>query len=270
MEWTTSNKMKQTIIIPAYNEEKRIGKTLEAFITYYREKKDIETTILVAINNTKDKTLSIVKKYTKSKNPCITYINLIKGGKGYAVIEGFKQALKSKTDLIGFVDADLATSPRAFDDLRIHLGNFDGCIASRYLSQSHCHPKLTFRRAIVGKVFNLFVRLLLHLPQSDTQCGAKLFTRKTAQTIVDSVKMTQWAFDIELLYECKLKRYIITEVPTTWFDIEGSKVTLIRTSLQMFFAVLQLRIQKSRLQPLLRPLRKPITALWSMLKQTPL
>lgn len=110
----------------------------------------------------------------------------------------------------------------------------------------------------------------MHLPQSDTQCGAKLFTRKTAQTIVDSVKMTQWAFDIELLYECKLKRYIITEVPTTWFDIEGSKVTLIRTSLQMFFAVLQLRIQKSRLQPLLRPLRKPITALWSMLKQTPL
>ncbi|MSS74680.1 glycosyltransferase [Candidatus Pacearchaeota archaeon] len=266
LEWTTISKMKLAIVIPAYNEERRIGKTLDAFITYYNTRKGVKTKIWVIINNTRDKTLEIVQSYKKKYPHKIDYLNLIKGGKGYAVIEGFKCAYKEKYDLIGFVDADLATSPLAFDDLIHKRGKAEGVIASRYLPGSRCTPTLTFRRAVVGKLFNTFTRLLLHLPESDTQCGAKVFSKRAIAHIISSVKVTQWAFDIELLYECHQAGFTIKEVPTTWIDIEGSKVKLVRTSIQMFFAVIQLRLKKSPLHCLLTPLKKQVLFIWKIVQ----
>src|SRR3989338_9940965 len=110
--------MKVSIIIPAYNEEKRIGNTLKEYSRFFenlRKEKKLNYEILVVINNTKDNTELIVKKYQK-KNKNIKYINLPKGGKGYATAEGFKNALSQKNDLLCFVDADMATSPEAFYD----------------------------------------------------------------------------------------------------------------------------------------------------------
>jgi glycosyltransferase involved in cell wall biosynthesis len=254
--------MNLCIVIPAHNEEKRIGRTLKAFTEYYASIKGVKTTLLVVINNTQDNTKEVVRNFIKRGKVKVKMLVLEKGGKGYAVIEGFKEALTYNYDLIGFVDADLATSPDSFDVLRKNIYNREGAIASRYLPQSQCHPPLTIRRAIIGKAFNLFARLLLHLPQTDTQCGAKLFTKKATKLIVQKVKMTQWAFDIELLYECKAQGLKIKELPTTWVDIEGSKVRLIKTSLQMFFAVLQLRIKKSPYARTLEPFSKSIVYLW--------
>src|SRR5690349_5588539 len=111
--------MKVSIVIPAYNEEKRIGATLEFFSTYFKalEKENkLNYEILVVINNTKDNTVGVVKAAQK-KDSKIIYLDLPKGGKGYAVTEGFKDALKRKNDLIGYVDADLATRPEDFYDL---------------------------------------------------------------------------------------------------------------------------------------------------------
>ena len=91
--------MKISIIIPAYNEEKRIGNTLQVYSAYFesiRKLKSLDYEILVSINNTTDKTLEIVKKFQK-KDKRIIYLNLPKGGKGYAIIEGFKDALGEKT-----------------------------------------------------------------------------------------------------------------------------------------------------------------------------
>ena len=98
--------MKVSIVIPAYNEEKRIGNTLEKYIKFLRDKK-VKFEILIIINNTTDNTEKVVKNYMK-RFPEIRYLNFQQGGKGFAVIEGFKDALKRDNDLIGFVDADNA------------------------------------------------------------------------------------------------------------------------------------------------------------------
>src|SRR3972149_6124201 len=123
--------MKISIIIPAYNEEKRIGKTLQAYSKHFNslaKGKNLDYEILVVINNTTDRTEEIVKKIQK-KNKRIKYLNLKQGGKGYAIIEGFKDALKRKNELIGFVDSDMSTPPEEYARLALQMKNYDGIIA---------------------------------------------------------------------------------------------------------------------------------------------
>lgn len=278
---------KVAIIMPAYNEEKRIGSTLDSYSGYFedlRKKGKLDYSLIVVINNTKDRTLDVVKKKAK-ENKRINYMNLIKGGKGYAVIEGFKEALKAdvsnvpfvstkKTgihglsgyDLIGFVDADGATPAEAFNDLIINIAGYDGAIASRYLQGAKLYPPMNFRRSVVGKTFHAIVRSLFFMPFEDTQCGAKLFSRRATEIAVKNVGMTQWAFDIEMLYEIHRRGLKINEIPTIWREVEGSKLDILKTSLQMLLAIVQLRIIKSKFRRILKPLKHPVLFVWRLMK----
>lgn len=242
--------MKLSIIIPAYNEERRIGKTLEAYSDFFeslRKKKILDYELLVSINNTKDRTEDIVKKFVK-KNKQIRYLNLVKGGKGYATIEGFKDALKRDSDLIGFVDADMATSPEEYYKLLENIGDYDCAIASRYLKGSKVYPPVTFRRLIVGRVFNYLIKLLLFLNIDDTQCGAKLFKREALTKILPHVTFSKWAFDVDLLYQLKKHGFKIKEVPTVWVDKEYSKINFLRAAPWMTLGIIRLRLINSPLR----------------------
>jgi len=245
-----------SIIIPAHNEAERIGKTLEAYGNFFRKIKNdkiIDFEIIVVINNTTDKTNEIVKKY-KNLFKEITYLDFKEGGKGFAIIEGFKDALKRDNDLIGFVDADMATSPESFYDLVKEIKDCEGVIASRAIKGADA--KFTFKRKITHKGFNFIARSFFFFPYKDTQCGAKLFRRKTVREIHKNLKLTKWAFDINLLYLCKKKKLKIKEIPTVWEDKEGSKIaSMLKISLQMFLGVLRLRIIMSPIEPLARQVR---------------
>jgi glycosyltransferase involved in cell wall biosynthesis len=261
-------KSKFSLIIPAYNEEKRISKTLKVYTDYFDETaktKKFDYEIIVVINNTKDRTEEIVKEIAQ-RNKKISYMNFKEKGKGFAVKEGFKDALKRDSELIGFVDADLATPPEAFYFLIENIGSADGAIASRYLRESKITPSFNFRRNFVAKVFNFVVNSLFFLGYNDTQCGAKLFKRKACEAIVREVRMSQWAFDVELLYVLKKRGLKIKELPTTWREVEGGSIKIAKTSLQMFMALVQLRIIKSRLKFLLRPLKPIINRFWRMIQ----
>ncbi len=239
--------MKIAIIIPAYNEEKRIGKTLDVYSSYFnklKNKKIIDYEIIVVINNTKDRTEDIVKEYKKA-NQNIRYLNFERGGKGFAVIEGFKDAFKRNNDLIGFVDADMATLPEEFYKLILQIGARDGVIADRYLKDSRVFPPVTFRRLIVGRAFNYFIRAVLFINYRDTQCGAKLFKRSALEDILPRLSMSQWAFDVELLYNLKKEKYKIISVPTKWIDREYSKINFLRAGPWMALGVIRLRILNS-------------------------
>jgi len=237
--------MKISIIIPAYNEEKRIGKTLEEYCKFFyslKKQKTLDFEILIVINNTKDKTEDVVKKYSK-KYKEIRYLNFKQGGKGFAIIEGFKDALKRDNDLIGFVDADMSTSPKSYYDLIKNIGNYDGTIASRGLTDSVV--KTSLKRKINNKGFNFLVRSILFLPYKDTQCGAKIFRRNSIKSVLNELGITQWAFDIDLLYRLRKKGFKIKEIPTVWDDKCGSSVSMLKTPIQMFFGVIRLRIINS-------------------------
>ena len=242
--------MKVSIIIPAYNEEKRIDKTLSAYSKYFDnlvKKKELNYEIIVSINNTTDKTLEIVKKH-KKKNKKIRYLNLKPGGKGFAVIKGFKDALKRKNDLIGFVDADMATPPQAFHYLIKNINENSGIIASRYHKHSVVHPKQTWKRIASSRMFNALVRIVLFLPLRDTQCGAKLFKRKALERTLRTLTMSQWAFDVDLLYNMKKLGYSIKEAPTMWSDKSDSKINFLSAGPFMALGVIRLRLINSPLK----------------------
>ncbi len=238
---------KVSIIIPAYNEEKRIGETLESNLKFFKElkkRKLLDFEIIVVVNGSKDRTIEIVKSFAE-KNKELKYLDLKRGAKGYAVISGFKEALKTDSSLIGFKDADMATKPEVFYDLIKRIDGYDGIIASRYLKGSIIHPKPTLERRIASRIFNGIIKLFLFLPYKDTQCGAKLFKRRTLEKTIPNLTFSLLAFDVDLLYNMKKLRFKIKETSTVWSDEEYSKVNFAKSGPLMALAIVRLRILNS-------------------------
>lgn len=235
--------MKISIIIPAYNEEKRIENTLKEYGNFFqnlKKQKILDFEILVVINNTTDNTEKIVRKFSK-KYKYIRYLNLKPKGKGFAVKEGFKYSLKRKSDLIGFVDADMSISPKAFYCLFKNISENDGIIASRWIKGAKATER-TWTRKITSKTFNFIATSLFFLSYKDIQCGAKIFKKKVIEEIVYELNTTGWAFDVDLLYLCKKHGFKIKEYPSVWEDKDGSKIKgLFKTSIQMLFDIIKLR-----------------------------
>ncbi|MFA5020171.1 MAG: glycosyltransferase [Candidatus Pacearchaeota archaeon] len=234
--------MKISIVMPAYNEENRIGRTLEEYCRFFdniKKNKEIDYEILIVINGTTDNTEGIVKDYQK-KYKEIKYLNFKQGGKGFAIVQGFKESLKGNSELIGFVDADMATSPEDFYDLVKNIGKGDGIIASRWKKGSK--TERDFGKIIRSKGFNFLVRSLFLLPYEDTQCGAKIFRKKVVEKIISKIESLEWAFDVDLLYLAKKNHFKIIEYPTIWHDKKGSKIVPMLVPIKMASSVIRLRM----------------------------
>ena len=245
---------KISIIIPAYNEEKRIKETLDSNLKFFKtlkKNKILDFEIIAVVNGSTDKTLEIVKELAK-KNKELKYLNLKRGAKGYAVIEGFKEALKGNSNLIGFKDADMASSPEAFYELVKKINNYDGIIASRYVKGSIIAPKPTLERIFASRIFNFMIKIILGLRFKDTQCGAKLFKRKALEKTISKLTFSQLAFDVEILYIMKKLGFKIKEVSTIWSDKEYSKVNFAKAGPVMLLAVIRLRILNSPFKSLIK------------------
>lgn len=241
--------MKLSIIIPAYNEEKRIAKTIRAYHEFFsevRSQNELDFEFVVVANGCKDNTVGVVQKLRDSCGDIII-LDVPQGGKGLAIKAGFADALTRSNDLIGFVDADMATLPQHFYDLVLHLigqDTYDGVIASRYMFGAIVHPPRPKMKRWGSKlIYETWVRLLFGLKFHDYQCGAKLFKRKVIETITPELTVRQWAFDVELLYLCTLNGFKILEIPTVWSDQAGSTLTPIRSGLRMLASVFKLRLR---------------------------
>lgn len=236
--------MKVSIIIPAYNEENRIISTLEAYNTFFVQKlaqESLDFELLVVINGTTDDTRGVVQQLQKAMTH-LQMIEIPEGGKGLAIREGFKNALERDNDLIGFVDADMATSPAAFYDLIKNISSYDGIIASRYMPGAVVTPPRPFIKRWGSKLFfETLTKVLFGIYYYDTQCGAKLFKRIVVQKIVPYLSVRQWAFDVELLYLCRRFKFSIKEFPTVWHDQAGSKLRMFRAGGRMIVTLFKLR-----------------------------
>lgn len=235
-----------SIIIPAYNEEARITQTLNSYTEYFDELKKqgvLEYEIVVVLNGCKDNTLGVVQEI-QTTAPTIRIIDLQEqAGKGLAIKQGFLDALQRNNELIGFVDADMATLPEHFYALVKNLNGYDGIIASRYMEKSQIFPPRPWiKRFGSWLVYESLIKLLFGLWYHDFQCGAKLFTRRTLLIIAPKLSIRQWAFDVELLYLCKKFNFIVREFPTVWYDREGSKLR-ISTGFKMLGSLIKLRFR---------------------------
>lgn len=241
------------LLIPAYNEERRIEPVLRDYARYFQEQYRGKFQLVVVLNGCRDNTPGAVQR-VGAEFPSISALEFKEPiGKGGALIEGLK--LAPLADLIGYVDADGATPPHAFHELVKHAGEADCVIGSRWLPGAVLHVEQSSRRQFASRVFHLIVQGLFWMNIHDTQCGAKVMKREAVEKIHPFLRIADMAFDINLLYSLKRAGYRILEVPTEWTDKIGSKVTLFGTSLVMFLSVVRIRLIYSRLYKWLRPLR---------------
>jgi len=241
------------LLIPAYNEELRIEPVLRDYARYFQEAFRGNFQLVVVLNGCRDDTRGVVKKVAADYTSISALEFADPIGKGGALIEGLK--LAPLADLIGYVDADGATPPKAFHDLVKRIGEADCVIGSRWLPGAVLHVEQTNRRQFASRVFHSIVELFFKMRIRDTQCGAKVMRRQAVERVHSALRIADMAFDINLLYSLKQAGFRILEVPTEWTDKLGSKVTLFRTSLVMFLSVFRIRLIYSPFYPWLRPLR---------------
>jgi glycosyltransferase involved in cell wall biosynthesis len=241
------------ILIPAYNEERRIEPVLRDYAQFFQKNYSGKFRLFVVLNGCTDNTLGVVQKVSADfpEVRALEFRSAI--GKGGALIEGLR--LASLGDVIGYVDADGATPPRAFLDLVKKIGAADCVIGSRWLPGAVIHQSQAGNRQFASRVFHGIVQLLFWMNIRDTQCGAKVMKRAVVEKIHPTLRIADMAFDINLLYSMKRAGFRILEVPTEWTDQAGSKVALGRSSLTMFLSVVRVRLIYSLFYKLLRPLR---------------
>ena len=231
------------LLIPAYNEEKRIEPVLREFAGFFGQHYTGPFRIVVILNGCVDDTAGVVRRVAQDF-PTVSALEYAAPiGKGGALIEGLK--LAQHTDLIGYVDADGATGPKAFLDLVAHCGEADCVIGSRWLPGAVLHQAQSGHRRFASRTFHLIVQSLFWMNIRDTQCGAKVMHCAVVEKIHDSLTISDMAFDINLLYAIKRAGFKILEVPTEWTDKMGSKVALGRTSMTMFLSVVRTRLYYS-------------------------
>ncbi len=246
---------KLLLLIPAYNEESRIGPVLREYGEYFRTNYNGPFKLVVVLNGCRDNTLAVVQGVA-AEFPFISALNFPDPiGKGGALIEGMK--LAPEADVVGYVDADGSSPPRALHALVKLTDRADCVIGSRWLPGAvlpQAQPRL---RRFISRCFHIVVELLLWMHIKDTQCSCKVMRRAAIEKIHSSLRIADLAFDVNLLYSLKHAGFKVLEVPTEWTDKIGSKVSgsLLRSSLTMALSVFRIRLIYSPVYHWLGPLR---------------
>jgi dolichyl-phosphate beta-glucosyltransferase len=227
-----------SFIIPAYNESKRIRPTLDELLRYSRER-GWGVEIIVVNDGSRDDTAEIILEYAKAHPQIRLVENPGNHGKGYSVRNGM---LHANGDICLFTDADLSSpigeAQHLFDAID---AGADIAIGSRWLRAELQTERQPLYRQLLGRVFNLVLRIVLGLNFADTQCGFKAFRREAAQKIFPLQRIERWGFDPEILFLARKLGFTATEVPVVWAHSEGTRLHPFRDGMRMFVEVLHIR-----------------------------
>lgn len=221
-----------SIVIPAYNEEKRLPKTLSTICEYLKEN-DYDAEIIVVVEKSEDKTLEIVKEYER-KYAYIRHLeNDIRYGKGYSVRKG---VLSSQGEYILFTDSDLSTPIKEIEKMLPNLKDYDCCCGQRIQVK-----KQPIYRLLMGVLFRYISYCITGLKFKDTQCGFKIFTYKFGHLIFQQAKVDGFAFDVEMLMMAEKMGFKVKPVEVEWFNDKESKVSLLKDSFKMFIDLIRIK-----------------------------
>jgi len=230
-----------SVIIPAYNEEKRIADTLAA-VQDHLAGKPWDWEVVVVDDGSADRTVDASRAAFRDARCRVLSLGRNQG-KGAAIRRGMLEA-RGRRRL--FTDADNSTPIEEVDRL-LAVADEQGTavvIASRALPESRLDVRQPFYREMMGRVFNLLVRMLAVPGIHDTQCGFKLFSAEAAEAVFPSLEMTGFSFDVEALMLAREKGFRIAEVPVRWVNSPASRVSPVRDSARMFRDVIRLRLRR--------------------------
>ena len=227
-----------SVIIPAFNEQARIGPTIQAIARWLREH-GRRFELVVVDDGSRDHTGAVVDDLRRQV-PELRLIRLARNhGKGYAVRAG---VLNCRSDLVLFCDADLATPIEELRRLEAAVtAGADVAIGSRALRAAGVQVRARPYRRIIGRTFHALVELLTVRGFRDTQCGFKLFRGPVAQDLFSRMRMDGFSFDVEVLLMALRRGYRVSEVPVNWVHQPGSKVNLVTDSAKMLRDLVQIR-----------------------------
>ena len=228
-----------SVIIPAYNEAKRISRTLDTLQKYLHDT-GWRAEVIVVNDGSSDETVAVVESYRSQWTILRLIDNGGNRGKGFSVRSG---ALAAQGDIILFTDADLSApiteAPKVIDP--IVSGECDVTFGSRAVDRSLIGVHQSPFRETSGRIFNLFVQALTGLPFKDTQCGFKAFRRAAVSQVFGRQTIMGFGFDPEILYLAKKRGLRLREIPVRWDHVEGTTVRFLRDSCRMFLDLLRIR-----------------------------
>jgi dolichyl-phosphate beta-glucosyltransferase len=225
-----------SIIIPAYNEEKRLPKSLDQIVAFVQAQAE-PMEVLIVENGSADHTTEIAEEYA-ARYPFIRVLHSAKG-KGAAVRAGMaagrgRYLFMCDSDLSMPIEEVRKFLPPALDDYDVAIASREGPGARRYGEPSYRH--------LMGRVFNLIIRVLAIPGLQDTQCGFKSFSRSAAQEVFAGLTMTGWAFDVEALFIALRRGYRVVEVPINWYFDADSRVNPLQDTWRMVRDVVRIRL----------------------------
>lgn len=235
-----------SIIVPAYNEAVRLGKSLARVLEYLNSRAD-ESELIVVDDGSSDETASVAEQSLKDAGSVHAEVIRVQPnrGKGYAVRTGL---LASSAPIVLFSDADLSTPITETQKLvgPIERGVCDLAFGSRALDRSLIGVHQPWRREQGGRIINLIVRLATGLPFWDTQCGFKAFRMSVCRPLAEAATIERFGFDVEYLTVAHLAGLRLKEIPVRWDHNDGSKLSVWRDTPRLLGEVRAVRKQVRR------------------------
>ena len=242
-----------SVVIPAYNEAKRLPATLRALAEIIKKGGMLPLEVIEVIisdDGSTDGSAGTAEEFRSCLPDLVIVRSGKNAGKGGAVRAGVARA---RGNWVLAADADMSTPWGEAARLAGVCAARSAVVAigSRALADSRIVVHQSFVRETLGKLFNLFVRVLTRLPYKDTQCGFKLFQRRAVEKIVPGLKVDGFAWDVEFLAACRGAGLKIEEVPVTWENSAESRVKIISGGFEMLFSLLRIALVNLRMSVLL-------------------
>ena len=228
-----------SIVIPAYNEEGRLPKTLDCIVAYLQTRPD-RAEIIVVDDGSSDGTAKVAIAYQQKYSALRLLSNNENRGKGFSVCHGM---LEARGEISLFTDADLSTPIEEADKLFASLREqgFDAAIGSRAVDRSFIEVHQSVIREQAGIFFNYMVRWIMGIEFSDTQCGFKAFRRERTRIIFEQQRIERFGFDPEILFLAKRNGLRVAEIPVRWSHNSATKVNVVADGIRMLLELLLIR-----------------------------
>jgi glycosyltransferase involved in cell wall biosynthesis len=241
------NSLRVDVVIPIYNEEKILRRSIDTLREFLRNSADYEYRIVIADNASVDRSEEIGRAIAHEYAD-VQYRRLDRKGRGLALKETWSE---SRADIVTYMDVDLSTNLESFPEMIHLLRTGTGVVIGTRLSP-YSRTTRSLKREILSRGYNLLVKLLFRTRFSDAQCGFKGARREIVQEIVPRVTDVKWFFDTEFLVLAEKSGQRVREIPVHWIEDLDTRVELIRTIADDLVALVRLRRDLRKVLPSIR------------------